>query len=517
MNELPPHLPIIVGVGQAVIRDLPSDPAELPTPQSLSVHACKQALADAGAAAGTAALAAAIDTLAFVRINSDSMPRPSALGRCDNLPRLVAQQIGANPAWAVYSIVGGQSPQQLVNEFAGKLGSNECEVVLLTGAEAIATQKHIARQQLPVSWELSIDGQLEDRGVGPELFDGYEIANGVGMPPQVYGAFENAWRAARGASKAEHIQYMSRLFAPFSEVASRNPYAQFPTTRSVEFLSTPGADNYPVADPYLKWHIAQDAVNQGAALILTTVAKAMELGIPEERWVFCLEGADAQDKTVSKRANLGASAAMSAALDTALGSLYVTPAEVSHFEIYSCFPCAVQFACDAMGLDPFAAGGPQRLTQTGGLPYFGGAGNNYSMHGIASMVETLRDDRGALGLVLANGGFTSKESAGLYSTTPNTHWQPVDHGLAQKRIDSSPDVPRAADGSSGSIETYGVVYAKAEPFLGFAMIRTDDGGRLMARTVKGDEQTIAALVNDDPIGVKVSPKVGERYNLLELR
>jgi acetyl-CoA C-acetyltransferase len=516
MSEPAAHLPVIVGVGQTVIRDLPSDPLAWPTPQSLALEACQNALRDADASSGVDALSQAIDTVAFVRINADSMPKPSPLGRCDNLPRAVAQGLGIDPASAIYSIVGGQSPQQLVNEFAGKLGTGDCEAVLLTGAEAIATQKQIARQGAELSWEQQVEGQLEDRGHGPALFDPYEIANGLGLPPQVYGGFEHAWRAARGMSRDAHRAHMGALFAPFSEVAARHPQAQFPTARTANFLSTETPDNYRVADPFLKWHVAQDAVNQGAALVLTTVGKAMALGIPRERWVFCLEGADAQDKVVSERPSLGESAAMDAVLDTAIGGLYVRPGDISHFELYSCFPCAVQFACDALGIDPFADGGPARLTQTGGLPFFGGAGNNYSMHGIASMVDTLRADAGSLGLVLANGGFLSKESAGLYSTTPNLHWRPVDNALAQARINSEAPVPRAEPGSTGTVESYGVAYVKREPLLGYVYGRTDSGARFMARTEKGDVASIQALLRDDPIGHPVTALPGPRHNILRL-
>ena len=54
----------------------------------------------------------------------------------------------------------------------------------------------------------------------------------------------------------------------------------------------------------------------------------------------------------------------------------------------------------------------------GRLPFFGGAGNNYSMHAIAETVQRARRDPGTYGLVGANGGIVSKYSAGVYSTTP---------------------------------------------------------------------------------------------------
>ena len=63
--------------------------------------------------------------------------------------------------------------------------------------------------------------------------------------------------------------------------------------------------------------------------------------------------------------------------------------KVALFDFYSCFPVAVEQACDCVGLDPSTTP-VNRLTQTGGLPYHGGPGSNYSLHGMAAMVEHLR-------------------------------------------------------------------------------------------------------------------------------
>ena len=85
----------------------------------------------------------------------------------------------------------------------------------------------------------------------------------------------------------------------------------------------------------------------------------------------------------------------------------------------SCFPIAVEAACSAVGLDPSTAD-VARLTQTGGLPYHGGPGSNYSCHGLCAVVERLRTDlyRGEMGVVGANGGILTEHSVGVYSTTP---------------------------------------------------------------------------------------------------
>src|SRR3546814_18645077 len=92
---------------------------------------------------------------------------------------------------------------------------------------------------------------------------------------------------------------MAELWEGFSMVAAANPYAQFPEARSHEFLKTTSNANYRVADPYLKWHVAQDAVNQGAAVVLTSVDAARRAGIAPGNNVY-LHGYEAfQDRTVS--------------------------------------------------------------------------------------------------------------------------------------------------------------------------------------------------------------------------
>lgn len=506
MND---NQPVLVGVGQCVVRELGEDAESLPSHLSLAADACRAALEDAG----VADLGRHVDTLAVVRFNVDSMragpPENAAYG---NAPRSIARRIGVNPARAVYSVVGGQSPQQLVNEYASKIAAGDAECVLLTGSEAIGAMKHAARNKIDFNWSEQIEGQLDDRGEGPMLLAAHEIANGLGMPPQVYGAFENASRIERGVSKADHRKAMAKLFAPFSKVAAGNPYAQFPVERSVEFLSTRSDENYDVADPYFKWFVAQDAVNQGAALLLMSVGKAKALGIESSRWVFPRSGADATDRIVTERTSLTRSVAMAATLNQSLSAVGRVASDIDHFDLYSCFPCAVQFACDALGIDSSS----RQLTQTGGLPFFGGAGNNYSMHGIASLVETLRADPGSLGLALANGGFASKESVGIYSTDPGSGWRPADPAAVNADVHKEPAIAWGDASRGGMLETYGVVYARREPLIGFASLRGDDGSRILARTETRDTDSIAALLSDDLIGKRITPRVTDRKNVLEL-
>lgn len=503
-----PRTPVLVGVGQQVVHWDGRDPAAAPSPIGLAHDAAAAALSDSGAGP---ALAAAIDRVVFVRTMLDSIPgMPQPFGRCANFPQTLAAGLGIAPNFAAYSVVGGDQPQTLVNEAAEAIFAGDARAVLLAGSEATAAMKAASRAGHTLDWSHSVEGDLDDRGLGPPLLSAYEMTNGLGAPTQTYPAFEHALRTRLGLSREAHMALMSELWAGFSEVAATHPYAQFPQARTAAFLSTPSAENYPVADPYLKWHVAQDAVNQGAAVILTSAGAAAALGIAAEKLVYLHGYAKAADRLVTERPDLSRSPPMVEALGLALTAAGKTTADIAHFDLYSCFPVAVLLAAEALGLDWRTT----PATVTGGLPFFGGAGNNYSMHAIATMVERLRAHPGDFGLVLANGGFLSKEAVGVYSTAPRADWAPVSSAAIQAQIDALPAPALLSEDSDVTVETYTVTYAKGAPARGYVIGRTTAGARVLARTRSGDRATLQALAANDPIGTTVRVVNDNGVNLI---
>ena len=182
--------------------------------------------------------------------------------------------------------------------------------------------------------------------------------------------------------------------------------------------------------------------------------------------------------------------------------------DVATFDLYSCFPFPVFAVCDAFGL---ASDDPRGLTLTGGLPYFGGPGNSYSLHGIAETVAQMRDRPGAFGLVGANGGIMSKYSVGVYSTEP-ADWVPDRSQELQAEIAALPTlaVTRNVDGP-GVIETYSVRYDWPER-TGIIIGRLDaDDSRFMAITT--DEDLVALMSDGEPLGAPINVKCdGEGVN-----
>ncbi len=506
---LDPRTPVVIGVGQSSERiDRPGYRGL--SAVELAAAAAREALEDTGAQPDV--VARTVDTVAGVRQFEISSPGASApLGRSDNYPRSVAGRVGASPRRAVLEVVGGQSPQHLVNEFAATIAAGDAEVVLLVGSEAISTVRHLAGAEGRPDFTEHVAGDLEDRGYAlGGLFPPRAGEHGVTGAPEIYALFENARRARLGMSRAEYDRAMGELFAPFTRVAAANPHASAPVERDAVELITPTAANRPIADPYPRYLVSRDQVNQGAAVLLTSVAAAQRLGVPQERWVFLHGHADLRERDPLDRADLGNGPASVLAARHALDVAGMGVDDIATFDLYSCFPVAVTTVADGLGL---AADDPRGLTLTGGLPFFGGAGNNYSMHAIAETVQRARRAPGSPGFVGANGGMLSKYSVGIYSTAP-VAWRPDDSSALQAEVDAWPAPAQAerADGPA-TIETYTVKHGRSGDRTGIVVGRLEaDGRRFLARTDDGDDEVLDLLTTGEPIGQRLLVRSTDRGN-----
>lgn len=491
------NTPIIIGVGEASER-IDAEGYSAASPVELAARAGLEACRDAG----SASLASHIDLVAAIRQFEISTPGAVApFGCADNLPRAVAKRIGANPAHAILEVTGGQGPQHLVNELSHAIAEGKTKMALIFGSEAISTVRHLAGKNETRDWAETVGGQMEDRGYGLDgLLTPDLIKHGVRTPIQFYALFENARRARLGLDRAAYALEMGRLFEPFTRVAAKNPHAMSPEALTAEELVTVTPRNRLTSDPFPRRVVARDQANQGAAVLLTSVGEARALGVPEDRWIYLHGGADVKERTVVEREDLSSSPAAVAACRRALELAGIGIDDLAKFDLYSCFPVAVFNICDAFGLKAEDSRG---LTVTGGLPFFGGAGNNYSMHAIASMVRALRAEPGAIGLVGANGGFLSKYSVGIYSTTP-AQWRPFSSADLQAEIDARPAPALKDDGAGATVtvDTYTVDYSGAAP-RGIIIGRDQKSGeRIIA--LSDDQEIVTRMINEEPLGATVT-------------
>ncbi len=266
-----------------------------------------------------------------------------------------------------------------------------------------------------------------DPVVGDDLpgFGPAETAVSLLAPVHVYPLFENvlAARAGRDAARPTAPRSASS-WRPFTEVAAGHPFAWFPEVRTADEIATPTPDNRIVCEPYTKRMTAFLGSDQAAALVVCSLAEARRAGV-DDRAVFVWSGAEAVDvRFVSSRPDPGRSPAIAAAGE-------------------ALFVAASKAAGRSVGIDDLESHGPllvlplgradghrgaghrhrrpRGLTVTGGLPYFGGPGNNYTTHGIATLTDQLRDGAGTgtrLGLATGLGWFVTKHALGLYGSDP---------------------------------------------------------------------------------------------------
>ncbi len=493
------NTPILIGVGQITVP-VPDSIESAWSHADIAGEAARIAIRDALPGSD---LARHIDTVAAVRTFADTAPIwKSPFGGPDNFPCAIASRLGFMPDHAVYEAVGGHSPQKLVGECCEKLFSGKAEVVLIAGGEVMANIKAAMWQKAELEWNETVAGPLDERGnkKGDPLVTRLEYNHNIILPMHYYGLMENARRGELKQTSAEYNRNMGILFAKLSDVAASNPYAAFPKAYDAETLITPTENNPMLVSPYTKHLVAKSSVNQGAALVLTTVNKARSFGIDEAKWIYLHGYVNCNDHTLLERNKIGRSKAMELALKGTLKAAGIVSEQLSYFDLYSCFPIVVSSACDIMGIN---MDDPRPLTTTGGLPFFGGPGNNYNTHGIVSLVEKLRKDPGSLGLAYANGGWMSKHSAGVYSTEPPARgWSPCSSTNMQALVDNDfrPGIDYEPSGKA-EIESFIINYNKGKPVNSVIVgLLNKTKKRFLAVTDPKDSDTFEKIQKTDPLG-----------------
>lgn len=506
--------PVLIGGGQFVERQLPPglSRGEATAPMDLNARAAEAALADTG----IESVRAAVDSVVVLRLISDSTPRRAHdHGRAENPPASVASRLGLGPGRRIYAEIGGNTPQRYLNTLGEEISRGDCEVALVCGAEAMASLKEAERLGVKLDWNESVgDSTLDDRGLGISLATDHERAHGIAYPVHVYPLFEHGIRGQRRASVAEQLGSMAELFAPFSRVAAHNQYAFFPVERTAEELAAVGPRNRFIGHPYPRLLNARDAVDMAAAVIVTSAGRAASLGVPRERWIYLLGCGDADEPAVLERRDYHSCPAIGEASRQALGMAQVGVDDIALFDLYSCFPSAVEIACSELGLDERDARG---FTVTGGLPFFGGPGNSYSLHAIVEMMHRLQQRPDELGLITANGGYLSKQSVGIYSTRPpNGHWRRGDVTPSHRRLAAvtRPSLSTEPSGR-GRIETYTVAFDRSGPVRGIVVGRLEDDRRFVANTPADDREALDALMHEG-LGSTGRVHATETGNVFEL-
>ena len=312
--------------------------------------------------------------------------------------------------------------------------------------------------------------------------------------------FETAFRAAYGMNIVEHRKKIGKLFEHYSNIASKNPYAWSHKSYSAEQIITPSPENRAINHPYTKRMCSNMFVDHSAAVIMTSDEIADKLGIKREKWVYIMGGADLRNvHEISQRPNIYDSPASREGSRLALSQAGLTIEDINGFDLYSCFPSIVEIMKKEIGIPD---DDPRDLTLTGGNVFFGGPWSLYSLHGIVSAVDLIRKNPDSKLMVVANGGYNTKQSFGIYGIQPPViSWSDRDDIEIQAKIlaDKLPEPIEKAEGEL-KIDAYTITYDRdGNPKEGIVLGTLKNGHRTYA-FIRTSPEVLSKLENQELVG-----------------
>jgi acetyl-CoA C-acetyltransferase len=484
MTLSPDRIPVIAGIGE--IADRPKDVTQALEPIALMVEAARRADTEAKG------LLSEVDSLDIVGLVS---------WRYSDTAALLCEKLGVSPRRAVYGPVGGESPIRYLHEAARRIANGESVVSLVTGGEAQHAVNHAKRANIELPWTpYAVDAPRFQRAA--DYVHALAVKQGIAWPINVYPLYDVASAHAWGQTPEQATAESAQLWSANSKAAARNQYAWLRKELSPSEIATPSDDNRMISWPYPKRMVANPNVNQGAAIIITSLAKARAAGIAEDQLVFIGAGAVANEPrdwlTRPQFAQSHAQAAVLNALMRHAGSFDAV-------ELYSCFPVVPKLARRTLGL-----GLDHPTSVTGGLSFFGGPLNNYMSHAACAMVREVR--AGAkLGLIYGQGEFVTKHHALILGREPQARDNAPDalidmkaQAAADPMLGPSVAIDEAPDGE-GTLETFTVVFDPAgRPDYGAVVARLSSGARTLARVPASHAAELSLLMSTGqfPVGLR---------------
>ncbi len=484
------RIPVIVGVGQ--FNDRPARDTEGMDPVGLMTAALRRADGDAGGGwLEKIQYLGVVGQISFFDIKDIHVK--------------LAESLGINPPYMDLTLPYGDCPVKLINDAANLIGAGDISIGAAAGAEALRTAAARAAAKAAAG------GKSSDlRGLVRQQSQSLKSKYGIETPTDIYPLYENGCRAAWGQTLSEAQAESAVIWSGMSKVAAANPNAWLHTPMEPSEILSESPGNRPIAFPYRKFMVANSAVNQGAAVIVASLAEARRRGVPEDRMVFVGAGAAAHEPDdILERDAYNDSPGMHISIEKALALNELTAADLDCVELYSCFPCVTKMARRALG---WPLEKPHSVY--GGLTFGGGPIGNCMMHAAASMVEKIRLGS-ETGLIFSNGGYaTHNHSIVLSRRPPKSNPFPQNYSYQSEADRLRRPVPEFIQDYAGPgiLETYTVIYDRqGAPMFGTVLARTQDGKRFICRVPKEDREGIEFLTSGktEPVGTSGTAYKGE--------
>jgi len=478
MTLSPDRIPVLIGA--ANVTDRPATIAEAREPLALMQAALAAALKDAG---GEKNLLSLIDSIDVVNLVSWPYTAPADL---------LCERLGIKPARCEYGVVGGETPVKMLHEAARRIALGESHCAVILSAESQNSVDKARRAGETLNWTDPSPTPQNPLG-RMDYMNQAAIDMEVFLPVAVYPFYESATAALWGQTPREALAETGALWAQYSAAAATHPESWISQTLSADDITTVSESNRLIAWPYTKLMVANPSVNQGAAVIVTSLALAREAGIAEDRLIYVHGGAAAMEpRDYLARDVFNRSVAQEEVLKTAQK---LAPAAFSAVELYSCFPCVPKMARRILGLGEEVA-----PTVTGGLTFFGAPLNGYMNHAAVCMLQHLRAQPGT-GLLYGQGEFVTKHHAlVLSSEAPANDSITQDYSVQAQADAARGKVPPLATNVCDcvTIEAYTILFERdGQPKQAVVIAIDDNDQRCVSRVLAADSDAISRLMDLD--------------------
>ena len=168
------------------------------------------------------------------------------------------------------------------------------------------------------------------------------------------------------------------------------------------------------------------------------------------------------------------------------------------YELYSCFPIAVQMFSDSLGLSE-----NQNKTVTGGMSFAGGPLNNYMIHSTVKMLSKIRDDHSKIGLVTGVSGMMTKQALALWSKKPLIDFITKDV-TKEAKLEEIP-VQMSAE-FEGMATIIGYTIFKDNNGELKAVIYSEDSKKKRKVLISNDKETLKSMGEEEWVGKNIKFK-----------
>ena len=343
----------------------------------------------------------------------DEIQVPKGYWKYRDPGRWIAKRNGfADASTSVTKI--GVLQQNLINSACNKIISGEIKASLIVGGEArykklraLIEDKEFYETELNINPDHYVKAK-DDLHIKEE-----EDHLGL-MAVGYYAILESALRANKKLSIDEHKEYLGKMYSKFSKIAANNSDGWLQQDYKWQDIAISNSKNPIQALPYNKFHCTSWNVNQASAMILCSDELANTLNIPLSKRIYPLASSETNHMIATvQRPNLIEPLGLKLAAEYILDICSKNNIEPNTYELYSCFPVAVQMFSKALKIKD-----GKDLTVTGGMSFAGGPLNSYMIHSTVKMLKEIRENNHKIGLVTGVSGMMTKQAFALWAKEP---------------------------------------------------------------------------------------------------